>query len=159
MNLLNVENIKKTYSEKTLLNDISFSISDTDRIGLIGLNGAGKSTLLKIVAGKDEFFEGNITKGKSVRIEYLPQNPAYDTSSTVLEQVFGCDNKELNLLMQYERTLDEIAKCKDQSINANENLIKLQQKIDDLNLWSLESEVKTILTQLGISNFHEKMGN
>ena len=67
MNLITVENIKKTYSEKVLLNDVSFGINDGDKIGLIGLNGSGKSTLLKIITGRDEFFDGSITKGKGVK--------------------------------------------------------------------------------------------
>lgn len=62
MNLITVENIKKTYSEKVLLNDVSFGINDGDKIGLIGLNGSGKSTLLKIITGRDEFFDGSITR-------------------------------------------------------------------------------------------------
>ena len=60
MNLLNVENISKTYSEKILLNNVSFGINEGDKIGIIGLNGSGKSTLLKIVTGRDEFFDGEI---------------------------------------------------------------------------------------------------
>ena len=68
MNLITVENIKKTYSEKVLLNNVSFGINDGDKIGLIGLNGSGKSTLLKIITEIDEFFDGSITKGKGVRV-------------------------------------------------------------------------------------------
>ena len=63
MNLLNVENISKTYSEKILLKNVSFGINEGDKIWIIGLNGSGKSTLLKIVTGRDEFFDGVITKG------------------------------------------------------------------------------------------------
>ena len=85
MNLITVENIKKTYSEKVLLNDVSFGINDGDKIGLIGLNGSGKSTLLKIITGRDEFFDGSITKGKGVRVEYLSQNSEFDANATVLE--------------------------------------------------------------------------
>ena len=108
MNLITVENIKKTYSEKVLLNNVSFGINDGDKIGLIGLNGSGKSTLLKIITERDEFFDGSITKGKGVRVEYLSQNSNFDPNATVLEQVFNSDTPEMKLLMEYETLLDKI---------------------------------------------------
>lgn len=74
MNIITLENISKNYSEKVLLKDVSLGINDGDKIGLIGINGAGKSTFLKIIGGKDEFFDGSISKGKNMRIEYLDQN-------------------------------------------------------------------------------------
>lgn len=74
MNLITLENITKTYSEKVLLNNVTLNINDGDKIGLIGLNGAGKSTLLKILTGRDEFFDGKVVKGKNIRIEYLAQD-------------------------------------------------------------------------------------
>lgn len=157
MNLITVENIKKTYSEKVLLNDVSFGINDGDKIGLIGLNGSGKSTLLKIITGRDEFFDGSITKGKGVRVEYLSQNSEFDANATVLEQVFNSDTPEMKLLMEYENLLD---KTKNEEFNEdiNNRLIKTQEKIDSLNLWNLESEVKVILTKLGINDYTMKMG-
>ena len=100
MNLVTLENISKSYSEKVLLNNVCLSISTGDKIGIIGINGAGKSTLLKIVAGKDEFFDGNITKGKNIRIEYLSQNPDFLDEATVIEQVFRCDTAEMRLLKE-----------------------------------------------------------
>ena len=96
MNLITVENIKETYSEKILLNNVSFGINDGDKIGLIGLNGSGKSTLLKIITGRDEFFEGNITKGKNIKIEYLSQNSDFNPNLTILEQIFNSDTPEMN---------------------------------------------------------------
>ena len=74
MNLITLDKISKSYSEKILLDNVTLNINEGDKIGLIGLNGAGKSTLLKIVAGKDEFFSGEFTKSKDLRIEYLSQN-------------------------------------------------------------------------------------
>lgn len=71
MNIIILENIRKIYSEKVLLNDVLFGINDGDKIGLIGLNGVGKFIFLKIVGGKEEFFEGVIIKGKNIRIEFL----------------------------------------------------------------------------------------
>ena len=157
MNLLNVENISKTYSEKILLNNVSFGINEGDKIGIIGLNGSGKSTLLKIVTGKDEFFDGLITKGKGVRVEYLEQNSEFDSNATVLQQIFKGDTREMKLLMEYEELLEKVSS---NSFNEEDNnkLIKIQEKIDALNLWNLESEVKVILNKLGITDYTMKMG-
>ncbi|MFR9070261.1 MAG: ATP-binding cassette domain-containing protein, partial [Paraclostridium sp.] len=69
MNLITLENITKSYSEKILVNNISLGINEGDKIGLIGVNGTGKSTLLKIIAGVEETDSGNITKPNNVRIE------------------------------------------------------------------------------------------
>ena len=150
MNLLNVENISKTYSEKVLLNNVSFGINEGDKIGIIGLNGSGKSTLLKIVTGRDEFFDGSITKGKGVRVEYLEQNSEFDADATILQQIFKGDTPEMKLLMEYEELLEKISN-KDFDEEDNNKLIKIQEKIDALNLWNLESEVKVILNKLGIT--------
>ena len=157
MNLLNVENISKTYSEKILLNNVSFGINEGDKIGIIGLNGSGKSTLLKIVTGKDEFFDGVITKGKGVRVEYLEQNSEFDSNATVLQQIFKGDTSEMKLLMEYEELLEKVSS---NGFNEEDNnkLIKIQEKIDTLNLWNLESEVKVILNKLGITDYTMKMG-
>ena len=160
MNIITLENINKSYSEKILLNNVSLGINDGDKIGLIGINGAGKSTFLKVVSGREEFFEGNITKGKNVRIEYLDQNPIFDVDATVLEQVFKGDTKEMKLLRLYEDSIDKINSCKAEDFELlNKELIKLQEQIDSLNLWDLESDAKTILTKLGINDYHEKVGN
>lgn len=157
MNLITLENICKSYSEKILLKNVSLGISDGDKIGLIGINGAGKSTLLKIVAQKDEFFEGNIIKGRNVRIEYLPQNPNYKEDATVLEQIFRGDTKEMKLLMDYEELLDAMNKGEGDFESLNAKLLRVQGEIDTLNLWDLESDAKSILNKLGITDYEAKM--
>lgn len=153
MNLITLENITKTYSEKVLLNNVTLNINDGDKIGLIGLNGAGKSTLLKILTGRDEFFDGKVVKGKNIRIEYLAQDTKYDNNSTILEQIFKGDTPEMKLLMEYEELLEKV----NNDISLNDKLIALQSRIDTMNLWDLESDAKTILTKLGISDFNKKM--
>lgn len=87
MNLLTIENINKSYTERMLLTNASLGINENDRIGVIGINGTGKSTLLKIIAGLEEPDAGTITKGKKVRIEYLAQTPYLDNDKTILENV------------------------------------------------------------------------
>lgn len=155
MNLVTVENVSKSYSEKVLLKNVSLGINEGDKIGIIGINGAGKSTLLKIVAGKDEFFDGTVTKGKNVRIAYLSQKQDFNDEKTVLEEIFVGDSREMKLLMAYEELLKEVENSDDS--NLNEKLLKLQSDIDDLNLWSLESEAKSILSKLGINNYNDKI--
>ena len=87
MNLLNVENVSKTYMERAVLDDVSVGISDTDKIGVVGTNGTGKSTLLGIVAGVVSPDEGKVVQGNSLRISYLPQNPIFDMDKTLLENI------------------------------------------------------------------------
>lgn len=157
MNLITLENISKSYSEKQLINNISLGINEGEKIGLIGVNGTGKSTFLKIIAGVEEADLGNITKGNRVRIEYLPQNPEFDDEATVIEQVFRGNSVEMTLLRDYEEVLDKITHNHEDE-RLQKRLIELQGKIDSLNLWDLESEAKIVLTKLGVSDFTAKVG-
>lgn len=86
MVLITCENIKKSYTEKPLIEGVDLSIHDTDKIGFVGVNGTGKSTLLKIVAGVVEHEAGNIIKSRELKTAYLPQDPEYDAKLTVMEQ-------------------------------------------------------------------------
>lgn len=86
MVLLTCENLKKSYTEKTLITDVSMSIHDTDKIGFVGVNGTGKSTLLKMIAGVLEPEAGQIIRNRELKAGYLPQNPPYDENNTVLAQ-------------------------------------------------------------------------
>lgn len=155
MNLITLENISKSYSEKKLIENISLGINDKEKIGLIGVNGTGKSTLLKIIAGAEIPDDGTITKANKVRIEYLPQNPYYDENATVLEQVFKGTCEEMKIIGDYQDVLDKINKSYDEKLN--DKLLKLQEKMDALNLWDLESSAKTVLTKLGIKDFNQKV--
>ncbi|RDY29489.1 ABC transporter ATP-binding protein [Romboutsia weinsteinii] len=155
MNLMTLENIGKSYSEKILLENISFGINEGEKIGIIGVNGTGKSTLLKIIAGSEEPDKGTITKANRVRIEYLPQNPDYDETITILEQVFKGTSDEMKLLGEYQDTLEKINTNYDD--NLNKKLLSLQEKIDALNLWDLESEAKSVLSKLGLNDFNQKI--
>lgn len=154
MNLLTLENISKSYSEKVLLKEVSLGINDKDKIGIIGINGAGKSTFLKIISGREEFFDGKRVAGKNVKIEYLSQNEKVEEDCTVLEQIFKSDSEEMKILLEYESLLDEINNGNNEK---QDRLINLQSKIDSLNLWELETSAKNILTKLGIVNYNQKM--
>lgn len=156
MSILNIENISKTYSDKVLFDKVSMIINEEDKIGLIGVNGTGKSTFLKIIAGVESPDEGEIKKSSKLVIEYLSQNPDYNGENKVLEQVFKSDTKIMNLIREYENTLEEIQKNPTDE-KLQEELLKLNTQMDINDAWSLESQVKTVLTKLGITEFNKKM--
>lgn len=87
MNLLTMEGITKSYTDKILLDSVDFSINDNDKIGIVGVNGTGKSTLLKVVSGIENVDSGIISVGNNVKLRYLPQNPVFDEAATILEAV------------------------------------------------------------------------
>ena len=87
MNILNLEHVSKSFENRTLLADVTLGINDTDKIGVIGVNGTGKSPLLSITAAALEPDEGQVVRGRDIRISYLPQNPEFDSSRSVLENV------------------------------------------------------------------------
>ena len=157
MNLMSIENISKSYSEKILLNNISLGIGEGDKIGVIGVNGTGKSTFLKIVAGVEEAEGGKLIIGSMVRIEYLSQNPSFDEQATVLEQIFKGSSPEITLLRKYESTLEKLNSDPNNEILQRE-ILSLNHQMDAAKAWQLESEAKTILTKLGISNFDAIVG-
>lgn len=151
MNFLSAENISKSYSEKQLFNNINLGINEGDKIGVIGINGTGKSTLLKVIAGIEVPDEGKITKGNSVTMEFLKQNPTFDFEATILEQVFKGDTPAMKLIRSYEKAIN------DSNID-NEKIIKLTHEMDLLDAWTLENEAKIILTKLGVYDFSAKVG-
>lgn len=152
MNILSAENLTKSYSEKILFNNINLGINDGDKIGVIGINGTGKSTLLKILAGIEVPDSGNIITSNSLTIGYLPQSQNFDDNTTILEEVFSGDSQNIKIVKEYE---DAILNPETPS----DRIISLSKKMDELNAWNLESEAKTILTKLGLTDFNAKMGN
>ncbi len=96
MNLLTAEHLTKVYTERKLLDDVDFGIQDGDKIGVIGVNGTGKSTFLKIIAGLEVPDQGTVTKGSSVHLRYLPQNPVFEEGADVLSAVLKDNVTELN---------------------------------------------------------------
>ena len=85
--LLNMEGVRKTYGDRTLLDDVTFYMKQGDRVGVVGVNGCGKSTFLRLAAGKEKPDSGSVSYDPNVRLGYLPQDPAYDPENTVMEQV------------------------------------------------------------------------
>ena len=96
MNLLTMEHITKSYTDRILLNDVAFSINENEKIGVIGINGMGKSTLLKVAAGIEPYDSGKISMGNHVKISYLPQTPQFAEDDTVLSAAIAGNIDELN---------------------------------------------------------------
>lgn len=157
MNILSLENISKSYSEKTLIKDINLGINEGDKIGLIGINGTGKSTLLKIIAGVEQPDEGKIIINSSVNIEYLSQSPDFDNDASVLNQVFRGSSSVMQLIREYEDALEDLNEDPGNA-SFQKKLTQLNNRMDSANAWQIESEAKAVLTKLGITNFHERVG-
>ncbi|MDD3890064.1 MAG: ABC-F family ATP-binding cassette domain-containing protein [Syntrophomonadaceae bacterium] len=157
MSILSIENVVKSYGERILLDNISFSIDDNDKIGVIGINGTGKSTLFNLIAGNDAPESGMIKIFGDVTIEYLPQNPQFDPEVTILEQVLKGDAPAMQVIREYEKTLDELSGNPDDTV-LQDRLLQATAAINSIDAWYLESQIKTVLTKLGIRNFAAKMG-
>lgn len=157
MNILSAEKIAKNYGVQSLFSDLSFGIDEGEKIGLIGVNGAGKSTLLKTLVGIEELDGGQVTYASNARIGYLSQNPSFNPESTVLEATIQGKSPLMKLIQEYESVLAR-AEARDAAPQVQEKLLQLGQRMDEAHAWQLESEAKTILTQLGITDFNAKVG-
>lgn len=157
MKMLTVENVTKTYGEKQLFNNISITIGEKERVGLIGINGTGKSSLLKIIAGLDQPDDGKIITGKDYSIAFLDQQPDLDSAKTVLEQVFHGEAPILRLMREYEKTL-LLLNSSPNDTKIQEDLFQLQKQMDALNAWDASTNAKSILMKLGIEDFTKKIG-
>lgn len=155
MNFLTVEKLSKSFTDKILFDEISFGINEGDKIGVIGVNGTGKSTLLKIIAGVETADSGTIITMNGLRIGYLPQMPEFEEGMTVINQVFKTDNPKMQIVKEYEEALFQVEN--NYSKEAENKLIKLTEKMDKEDAWGLESEAKTILTKLGITDFYKEV--
>ena len=162
MLLLSVENLAHSYGERTLFKNVNLNIETGDKIGLIGINGTGKSTLLRHIAeldgGRDpETGEpGKIIPNGTCVIEYLPQDPPFESEATVIGQIFRGDSPMMKLLRSYETVLDETALHPDDAA-VQRKLLEVQQQMDQHFAWQLESEAKAVLNRLGITDFNQKM--
>ena len=125
MNIINVENITKSYTGRKLFSKASFYVQENEKIGIIGINGTGKSTLLKIVAGDEEPDEGTVTTANHIVINYLPQNPEFDPDETALEHVMSR---------------------------------VVTSQLDEDMRWSIESDAKSLLMKLDITDMTQKTG-
>ncbi len=154
--ILSAENMSRSYGDRVFFENISFNIEEGDKIGVIGVNGTGKSTLLKMIAA-GESGGGKLTIPGGVVLEYLPQDPPFEAEATVLEQVFKGDSPLMVLLRRYETAVEAVA-AEPENDRLQKQLLELQQEMDNKYAWQLESEAKAVLTQLGITDLQQKMG-
>lgn len=154
--ILSAENMSRSYGDRVLFENISFNIEEGDKIGVIGVNGTGKSTLLKMIAA-GESGGGKLTIPGGVVMEYLLQDPPFEPDATVLEQIFKGDSPLMVLLRRYETAVEAVAAEPDND-RLQKQLLELQQEMDNKYAWQLESEAKAVLTQLGITDLQQKMG-
>lgn len=148
-----VEKLTKSVGDKTVFQEISFIIHDLDRIGLIGVNGTGKTTLLDVLSGKSGF-DGDaypFSAKSDYKISYLTQEPDFDEEKTVLDTVLSSDLREMQLIREYELLMAAYDEAKQARLD------KVMSEMDSLHAWEIESQVKTVLSKLGISDLAAKI--
>ncbi len=150
MHYVSADRISKTYGIKPLFTDISFNISEGDKIALIARNGSGKSTLLKILAGKDTLDEGTLWVHKDVTVALFEQDPQFAEELSVLDNIFHYKHPVAEALRNYEKILADGSK---DTTALNTALAKL----DELGAWDFEAKVHQILNKLNISNLDQKV--
>ena len=155
--LLTLENFTKSYGEKTLFSGVDFSIDDGERVGIVGVNGTGKSTFLKAVAGLTPVDDGTRIERRGLRMEMLAQDKVFAPENTVLMEVFRGTSPLMQALRNYELAL-RAAEERPDDAKVQQALAKCSAAIDAAGGWQLESEAKTVLTQLGITDFAAPVG-
>lgn len=156
MSHLIVSNLTKTVGDKTLFQNIEFTIYEGERAGLIGINGTGKSTLLSIIAKKQDADTVEFDHPNKYRIAYLEQDPQFPQDLTVLQAVFSGDSPILQLNRAYEEAVAALSQ-NPQSEKLQNELFRLQQQMDTENAWDVNALAKQALTKLGIDMFDQQV--
>ena len=147
-NLLQVENLTKSFGVNSLFDDINFTINEGDKVGLIAKNGTGKSTLLSIIAGDDTPDDGKLIFKNDVTIGYLKQLPQFEPHLSVMDTCLIGDDDQSKAIRQYENALID---------GNNEEMTKAIQAMDFASAWDYEERFKQILSQLKIDNFKQRI--
>ena len=143
---LQIEGISKRFGDLELFSNISFTVEERQRIGLIARNGRGKSTLLKIIAGEEPCDEGRITLRGGIRVGYLEQEPSFDGELTVIEACLQRNPETAGVIARYERAVDA---------GNEKELQHLMEEMDRLAAWDYEHRAKQVLGKLKISRFDQ----
>ncbi|MGZ9561496.1 ABC-F family ATP-binding cassette domain-containing protein [Staphylococcus epidermidis] len=155
MEAYKIEHLNKSYADKEIFNDLNLSISEHERIGLVGINGTGKSTLLKVIGGLDEDFTADITHPNQYRIRYSSQKQDLNGHMTVFEAVLSSDTPTLRIIKKYEEAVNRYAL--DQSDSNFNKMMEAQEEMDQKDAWDYNAEIKTILSKLGIHDTTKKI--
>ncbi len=153
MNYLSVEALTKSYDDKQLFNSITFGLDQGQKAALVGVNGCGKSTLLKVIAGVEVPDSGVVSFRKGLKVAILRQHPEFNEEEKISEAIFTEDKEVLNLIRDYELA---VLKTEKNPTNAPD-LNPLIEKMDALNAWEYEHQIKTLLGKLGLYNLEQKM--
>ena len=155
MEAYKIEHLNKSYADKEIFNNLNLSISEHERIGLVGINGTGKSTLLKVIGGLDEDFTADITHPNQYRIRYSSQKQDLNGHMTVFEAVLSSDTPTLRIIKKYEEAVNRYAL--DQSDSNFNKMMEAQEEMDQKDAWDYNAEIKTILSKLGIHDTTKKI--
>lgn len=146
MHYVSVENLSKSFGTKPLFKEISFHISEGDKIAFIAKNGSGKSTLLKILANKEHADGGTVWIHKDVSIALFEQEPVFDESKSIIDNIFNFKHPSIEIIKAYELA------CEAEDADAISNAI---EKMDELNAWDFDTKVKQILGKLRIHHYDQ----
>ena len=145
---ISAENLGHSFHDHWLFKNLTIGINRGRRVALVGINGAGKSTLLKLLAGQFLPIEGKVVQGRDLRMGYLEQDPSFDKAYTISDYIFHSDNKQQQLIRQYEELLENDP----DNIKA---IDKVTEEISDSNAWEYEYKIKTILGRLDIHHLNQ----
>jgi ATP-binding cassette subfamily F protein uup len=150
VSIVSAEQLGHAFNDNWLFKNLTFGIHQGQRVALVGVNGAGKSTLLKLLAEKIKPVEGKVVKAKDIKFGYLEQDPQFSASQTISDYIFSLDNRQQQIIKEYEELLEEENPDVD-TIN------RLTEELSNLNAWEYEHQIKTILGRLGIHDLHKKI--
>ncbi|MEY3565284.1 MAG: hypothetical protein RJA23_1454 [Bacteroidota bacterium] len=156
MNYLSVENLSKAFGERKLFSNISFGIAQGQKIALVGINGAGKSTLMKIIMGQEISDTGQVALNQSVKIAYVHQNPVFEANLSIYQTIFDQSNSEiLQVIESYHKAMLDA----ERGVDNADQMSKLFEKMDALQAWDFEYQVKEVLGKLGLHDTELPVGN
>ncbi|CAK1224631.1 ATPase components of ABC transporters with duplicated ATPase domains (Uup) [Fructobacillus cardui] len=158
MKQFRVENLTSVYGEKVLFDDLSFLITQGDRVGLVGVNGSGKTTLLNALSGKQPADHGTISTQNDYRVGYLEQDPDLAGHMQVLDAIYAGDQPVFQTIRAYQESLDFLAQDPENP-KAASRFEKAQAAMDRDDAWTIEAQIKTILTQLHLTNLNQEVAS